>query len=392
MGTGRPMINMNPQKWITRGTVLIVRPGFWMQADYFNPGGLEEPEPIFEGKTHPTTIVGDPNTGEGLRIGGLMRFSQDAPLTRDVVGRYFAVDVPGEYVAQTPNMRRWYYIDGFKQNPDGTKEITVTRHELRLPQRLGLVDCHTHTPFAYCQENMDLALSLQLAEEFGLAGLAFTEHSGHLYFDAPAFNRGDYLTADLARIPDSTLRMPAYLAMAQNYCPPARLGLELDCTSTGQPVVRPEDRARVPFLIGAIHQLAELGKQQPDLDRAADEFLARLQTFVPSGIRILAHPFRVFRRARLPIPGHLFAPTVRLLREHGVAAEINFHTNEPSPVFTSLCIEAGVKLTFGSDAHNLYEIGEFFPHLDLLRRCGVTGNLYDVLSPLAFQPEGIISR
>lgn len=263
-------------------------------------------------------------------------------------------------------------------------EITVTRHTLRLPPGLGLIDCHTHTPFAYCGENMNFALAVQLAEEFGLAGLALTEHSGQLYFDQQTYWQGAFCAGDMATA--SAIRMPAYFAAARQVCPPARLGLEVDCDAAGQPVVRREDRDQVSLLIGAIHQLAALQSPQPDLDRAADEFLARLQVFLASGIHILAHPFRVFRRAGQPVPERLFAPTVRLLRAHGVAAELNFHTNEPSPAFTAFCLAAGVKLTLGSDAHNLYEIGEFTPHLAHLAQCGVTTNLPDVLSPLGIAP------
>ena len=35
--------------------------------------------------------------------------------------------------------------------------------------------------------------------------------------------------------------------------------------------------------------------------------------------------------------------------------------------------------TFGSDAHNLYEIGEFAPHLELLRSVGSDGDLKDIM-------------
>ena len=56
--------------------------------------------------------------------------------------------------------------------------------------------------------------------------------------------------------------------------------------------------------------------------------------------------------------------------------------NDPSPDFCRRCIDAGVKLTFGSDSHNLYQVGEFAPHLDLLRRAGFDGDLRDVLLPV----------
>ena len=79
-------------------------------------------------------------------------------------------------------------------------------------------------------------------------------------------------------------------------------------------------------------------------------------------------------------PERLFAPLARLLRENGVAAELNFHSNNTPPEgFIRLCIEQGVKLTFGSDAHFMYEIGEFASHIDHIRACGYDGDLKDIL-------------
>ena len=63
-------------------------------------------------------------------------------------------------------------------------------------------------------------------------------------------------------------------------------------------------------------------------------------------------------------------------------AEINFHINEPPIEFVAMCLEAEVKLTFGGDAHSLYEIGDFALHLDLLRRAGFHGEPSEVLLPL----------
>jgi hypothetical protein len=38
-------------------------------------------------------------------------------------------------------------------------------------------------------------------------------------------------------------------------------------------------------------------------------------------------------------------------------------------------------ISFGSDAHALYEIGEFHPHLELLADIGFDGDLTDILLP-----------
>ena len=67
---------------------------------------------------------------------------------------------------------------------------------------------------------------------------------------------------------------------------------------------------------------------------------------------------------------HLYPLIADLLADSGVAAEINFHTNQPEPEFFRLCLERGVRLSLGSDSHELSEFGEFWPHLRVLRAAG----------------------
>ena len=310
---------------------------------------------------------------------------------------------------------------------DGER-VEVRTQALAIPEELGLLDRHVHTPLAYCNENMDVAKALALGRDLGLAAVALSEHSDQMYFTevgtynwevmaggvdlvqagalavagadgeagagqaapdgeravaaffaeqglAPPFRGSDPFDQRMIR-----RRMDAYFELAlEGGCPPERIGLELDCDFQGRPVVLDEDRARCGFLTGAVHQLPEKQRPEPDLGRMCDEFLALHQRFLASGIATLAHPFRVFRRAGLEAPEALYEPFVRLLKENGVAAEINFHTNDPPPAFFRLCIDAGVPLAFGSDAHNLYEIGDFALHLDLLARCGYDGDPRDVL-------------
>ncbi len=259
------------------------------------------------------------------------------------------------------------------------ERVLPPRHPLQMPPELNLADFHIHTPLAYCSENMDPAKTVELAKMFGLAEMAFSEHSGHLYFPREAYWSGRCLEQGLSSADAADDRMAAYQALVDPCVPPARIALEVDCDFAGRPLLRERDRKLAEFLIGAIHGLPSLRGDPIDMERAADEFLAELKTFFRCGIAILAHPFRVFRRAHQPVPDSLYAPVIRLLKEYGVAAEINFHTNTPDPVFFEQCLRAGVKLTFGSDAHNLYEVGEFTPHLQLLAQCGFNGDLNDIM-------------
>ncbi|MEI7435216.1 MAG: hypothetical protein WCL16_00240 [bacterium] len=122
LGSGRPIINLNPAKWITNGTVMIVSPASFTEVS------LTFSNAAFQGKTYPTTIEKNPIGHSVLRMGGLIHFSADAEVGNDVVGRYFAVDEDGEYVPKTAAVRRWYLIDSVTVNADGTKDLRIIRH------------------------------------------------------------------------------------------------------------------------------------------------------------------------------------------------------------------------------------------------------------------------
>jgi histidinol phosphatase-like PHP family hydrolase len=267
------------------------------------------------------------------------------------------------------------------------EQISVEEHALAMPEEYGLIDTHVHSPLAYCGENLDMRLSEEIAKATGLAGMMFTEHSGHLYFDAGGYGR--CAATGLAAAKPRLRRTDTYFGLLQaNGIPRNRWGMEVDCAWDGTGLIAPEDDARLAFRIGAMHSLRSLNSPDRRPEEAAGEFLHVLPRFLANGYDALAHPFRVFRRGGVTTPNEVIEPTVRLLKESNTAAEINFHTNDPSPEFVRLCLEAGVKLTFGSDSHNLYEVGEFYPHLQLLRQAGFTGNPRDVLLPVAGARNG----
>jgi hypothetical protein len=101
LATGRPLINLNPKKWITEGRAIIVHPG-----------------------------------GALLNWAGTIR-SKDAPWTAEVVGRYFAIDEPDEYVPGSDQARRWYYISQFSEEK-GVKMLSVVRHWWGAKEAAGI--------------------------------------------------------------------------------------------------------------------------------------------------------------------------------------------------------------------------------------------------------------
>ena len=270
-------------------------------------------------------------------------------------------------------------------NMDGD-DIKTIRHELAMPRELELVDYHVHTPFAYCSQNMEVPITLALADEFGLAQLAFTEHSGQLYFERNTYWKAGFLDDGINSPEGADDRMGGYLELAKANCPPAILGLEIDCDNSGNPVIRRDAWDATEVKLGSIHWLKELKKpdDEIDLQAAADEMLGRLSKFAASGIDVLAHPLRIFRKwPDDELPANLIPGIIDLLKKNGVAAEINFHGQITTPMFMNTCLNAGVKVVFGSDSHHYREIGDFYPHLNLIRDCGLTcSDLPDILADL----------
>jgi len=92
LASGRPVINMNPKKWLTGAN-----------AEITNPGGAL------------------------LNWGGSIR-SHDPSWTPELTGRYFALDELDEYALGGDHVRRWYLITGVDMDKDGRNTLNVRRN------------------------------------------------------------------------------------------------------------------------------------------------------------------------------------------------------------------------------------------------------------------------
>jgi hypothetical protein len=172
LATSRPLINMNKEKWITAGTVVIVPPQDWGGMLIKNPelkpeeliaSGIDLKKTpftyskdgtnlpsftdyrnlpidkfkyIYKGKTYPSIIKGCVNT-----LGGYIEGSKDCGWTSDIVGRFFAVAQPGEFLDPALKVSggdygggklripvyRWYKIKQFRKNNDQSCSIKIER-------------------------------------------------------------------------------------------------------------------------------------------------------------------------------------------------------------------------------------------------------------------------
>ncbi len=171
LATSRAIINMNSNKWITGGHVVIVPPEDWGGHTIHNPAydakafvaagidlttfsftfekdgrealsittwnghPLRQFKYVYRNKAYPSLVEGWINN-----LGGAIIGSADCGWTEDVVGRYFAVADEGERL--TPGAKdlgtvyhstlertqyRWYLIKQFRKNADGTCRIKIER-------------------------------------------------------------------------------------------------------------------------------------------------------------------------------------------------------------------------------------------------------------------------
>ena len=255
------------------------------------------------------------------------------------------------------------------------RRFELTTHTLRL-EVPGLCDVHCHTEFAYCATTVSAGVNRVLAEQLGLGTLCLTEHAFHLYFPREIawtydWQRDRGLAEAVWNGSPRRGRMAAYrrFAAAQRG-PGVRIGLEVDLMAGGELLLHPDDATGWDLLVGAIHEIDTVRKGTP-LEEMERLFMRDLERLLTYPIQVLAHPFRIFTRHQMAKPEHLFREVAERLARTGVAAEINFHTNQPEPTFLRACLDAGTRLALGSDAHQFEEVADFDPHLRLLREAGL---------------------
>jgi len=261
------------------------------------------------------------------------------------------------------------------------REVAVERRSLAIGPEIALFDGHAHTQFAYCGREIDAGLAIARSREFGLSGVVLVEHAPQLYCSAEDFWAARHVHEPECWRNGEASRMAEFRAAMDSLRGDfARVGLEVELDAEGRLTVHEEDHAWADLLVGAIHWLPEdaAAMSDPELARA---FLAANEAILAGGVDVLAHPFRLFRWAGRPVPAELYAPLARMLAETGTAAEINCHGNTPDPSFFACCLEAGVKLALGTDAHVPSEAGALSAHASLLGRIAGGVELGEVLMP-----------
>jgi histidinol phosphatase-like PHP family hydrolase len=253
------------------------------------------------------------------------------------------------------------------------------------------VDTHCHTEYAYCATDVTAEDNVAVSKTSGLHGLCLIEHAFQLYFDEDDAWSWRWQTDD-ALVQKSWQtgrgRMPEYREFAQalrdRHDGFVYLGLELDLRADGSLLLAEEDGRGWDLLVGSVHYIHDFDRDRTTRARAEKLFLRDVQRLLSHPIQVLAHPFRFLRRAEIKCSRHLYRTVARWLAESGVAAELNFHWNEPDARFIEECLSLGVKIALATDSHKMEEVGNLSPHLDLFRQIGVR---CEDLSGVLYRPD-----
>jgi putative hydrolase len=195
---------------------------------------------------------------------------------------------------------------------------------------------------------------VEMAETRGLEAMAFTDH-------------GPELEVGMARE-----KLPAMLQdirLAREAAGiPILAGIEANVADgTGRIDVDGPIMEDLDILLVGIHTLEEAATPRD----FAENYLKRATLAVGKNqVDVLAHPFFLHESLLPHLPLEDVKEFLRLAGDRSVAMEVNAKYRYPGADFISLCLQEGVKLSVGSDAHSAADVGRVDWPLAELKRAG----------------------
>lgn len=236
-------------------------------------------------------------------------------------------------------------------------------------------DCHTHTEFSSCAEDVTLAGYVERARAG--AWFAITDHSAQIYY--PPDHRWGFWSDQAYELFEASEqggreRVARYIAACRAVqCGRMLVGTELDVLPDGRMVFPADLLHELDLVVGAVHSMPTLRHERP-LDEVYAEFRFQVEALADHGMDALVHPYRLLLAAEVPVDEELIRWTVALAAERGFALEINSHKQFPEHDLTMvrLAMEAGVPIAIGTDTHRWSEFGDFSYHEEILERAGLS--------------------
>ncbi len=237
-------------------------------------------------------------------------------------------------------------------------------------------DCHTHSEFSACAEDVTLQKYTEIARTTPQA-FAVTDHSAHICY--PPDKRWGFWTDDAAELFERSREqarqcVTQYIeATRRAQCGGMLIGIELDVLPDGR-IVFPEGLlGTLDVVLGAIHSMPTLRHERP-LEEIEAEFRLQVEALARHGMHVLAHPFRLLLSNQVPVTDELLEWTVRMAGQAGFSLEINSHQqfHEYDLRMVRMALERGIPAAVGTDSHRLAEFGDFSYHVAILREAGLT--------------------
>lgn len=233
------------------------------------------------------------------------------------------------------------------------------------------VDLHVHTHYSVCaRPEMQLQRIVDTAARRGIRFLGVTDHVD-AYVGEEVLEK---TRSELGRLGAQELDINIFV------------GCEADILDVGKHVVTDSMKENLDYIMVSANHFHDPAVAQPGSNSPRDVGRHFLEMFRYACslefVDVIAHPLVVFPGTFSPeclstLGDEDILEALRLARDNGIAVEISPRGLEPDQFdfrvrFLSLCKEAGLKFSIGSDAHSLARIGQGWQLALLLDRVGIT--------------------
>ncbi|MFP4250641.1 MAG: PHP domain-containing protein [Armatimonadota bacterium] len=242
-------------------------------------------------------------------------------------------------------------------------------------------DCHTHTEFSACAEDVTLQGYVEIARESSQQ-FAITDHSAQMFY--PQDNKWGFWTDEAVAIFEANReagdrRIREYVkTIREAQCGGMFVGIELDVLPDGRKVFPDGLLGSLDVIGGAVHSMQTLRHERP-VDEVYEEFRGQVDALAGHGMDVLVHPYRLLLADEVPVTEELLDWTVSCALDRGFALEINAHKQFPREdvAMVRMALERGVTIAIGTDTHRTEEFGDFTYHEQILREAGLDPASWD---------------
>lgn len=228
------------------------------------------------------------------------------------------------------------------------------------------IDFHIHTSFSDGKGEVDDVVGM--AGKKGLKIIAITDH----------YSEFQSLPKRMSR-----RQLKEYLASLEGKS--VLKGVEAEILGDGTPSISSKISDSLDIVLGGLHILNGIvfwGDSRTVLDQRRfieDVRIALTKCMESHLVDVIAHvtwlPEAIRPESDTLITDSWIKDVVKSASDYGVAIELSSAWKVPNEVFIKECVHQGVKLSIGSDAHEVSRVGDVSYALNILKRLNVADDL-----------------